>query len=87
LPPSASAVAFDDAGNLFVSVGEGSGTMNNGVIYEFTPSGVQSTFATTGLIFPHSLAFQIPEPSALAMFGIGSLALLGQRRRARVSRN
>ena len=44
-----SALAFDNAGNLFVA-GRGSGT-----IYKFTPAGVRSIFAS-GLTYPNALA-------------------------------
>ena len=44
------ALAFNSAGNLFVA------DQNSGNIYEFTPGGVQSTFAS-GLDYPYGLAF------------------------------
>jgi sugar lactone lactonase YvrE len=43
-------MAFNSAGNLFVS------DSSNGAIYEFTPGGVQSTFAS-GFSSPGGLAF------------------------------
>src|SRR5438477_1420667 len=43
------ALAFDNVGSLFVAEASG------GVIYNFTPSGVRSTFAS-GFMFPGSLA-------------------------------
>jgi sugar lactone lactonase YvrE len=46
-------LAFDSAGNLFVST---EGDPGNDTILEFTPSGVESTFAT-GLTTPRGLAF------------------------------
>jgi DNA-binding beta-propeller fold protein YncE len=45
-------LVFDSAGNLFVSSTNG----NSGSILEFTPGGVESTFAT-GLTSPRGLAF------------------------------
>ena len=48
---NASAVAFNSAGDLFVTdIGNGSTYEGNGNIYEFTSDGAQSTFAT-GLTF------------------------------------
>ena len=46
-------LAFDSAGNLFVST---EGDPGNDTILEFTPNGVESTFAT-GLTNPRGLAF------------------------------
>lgn len=72
-------LAFNSAGDLFVS---DSGSNH---IYEYTPSGGRSTFATfsTGGP-PAALAFQgetlpVPEPSVLAMLGMGILAASGLR--------
>ena len=48
-------LAFDSAGNLFVSSFD-FGNPGNDSILEFTPGGVESTFAT-GLTFPRGLAF------------------------------
>ena len=47
-------LAFDSAGNLFVS--DWDSLTSAGSIYEFTPGGVKSTFAS-GLAFPTGLAF------------------------------
>jgi glucose/arabinose dehydrogenase len=47
-------LAFDNAGNLFVST-EG-GDPGNDTILMFTPDGMESTFAT-GLTTPRGLAF------------------------------
>ncbi len=44
-------LAFDQAGNLYAS------DQSNSRILEFTPGGVVSTFATTGLVGPRGLAF------------------------------
>ncbi len=44
-------LAFDGAGNLYAS------DQPNNRILEFTPGGVVSTFATTGLVGPRGLAF------------------------------
>jgi hypothetical protein len=53
----------------------------SGNIYEFTPSGVQTAFAS-GLNHPFGLAFQpVPEPSALALLAVGVTALLVRRSR------
>jgi sugar lactone lactonase YvrE len=46
-------LAFDSAGNLFVST---EGDPGNDTILEFTPNGMESTFAT-GLTTPRGLAF------------------------------
>ena len=45
-------LAFDSAGNLFVSGSFGSGVN----VYKFTPGGVRTTFAS-GMFAPASLAF------------------------------
>jgi glucose/arabinose dehydrogenase len=46
-------LAFDSTGNLFVST---EGDPGNDTILEFTPNGMESTFAT-GLSNPRGLAF------------------------------
>jgi DNA-binding beta-propeller fold protein YncE len=46
-------LAFDRAGNLFVSTGANPGS---GTIFKFTPNGTESTFAM-GLNNPRGLAF------------------------------
>src|SRR5208282_3254014 len=52
--PNPNGLAFDSAGNLFVScLGGQAGTQ---IIVKITPSGVQSTFAS-GLYYPYALAF------------------------------
>ncbi len=72
-------LAFDSAGNLFM-------TDNNlDSIYEFTPGGAQSLFAS-GLSGPSYLAFQgvtlpVPEPSALGLLAVAATGLLVRRRR------
>jgi hypothetical protein len=49
-------------------------------IYEFTPGGTRSTFASGFL--PSALAFQpIPEPATVFLLGLGGLALLRKRRK------
>ena len=65
-------LAFDSAGNLFVS--------DSGSIIEITPGGVRSTFASGVSYSSWDLAFQgetlpVPEPSSwlLLMSGIGAL--------------
>jgi hypothetical protein len=67
-------LAFDSAGNLFVS------EEFNGNLYKFTPGGVRSTFAT-GLGDPTGVAIQgitlpVPEPSALGLLAVGASALI-----------
>jgi hypothetical protein len=53
-----------------------------GNIYEYTPGGVQSTFAS-GLSYPWGMAFQpVPEPSTWATLVMGFLGLFGLRRKA-----
>jgi sugar lactone lactonase YvrE len=49
-------LAFDSAGNLFVSTEDISAPPGSDTILEFTPSGMESTFAT-GLTKPRGLAF------------------------------
>ena len=67
-------LAFNSAGDLFES-NYGTGSIN-----EFTSDGVQTTFAS-GLQDPIGLAFQpVPEPSSLALAGLGVAALLIPRR-------
>ena len=55
LPALTGGLAFDSAGNLFATVEDTGNAV--GHIYEFTPSGVQSTFVASGLGYPNSLAF------------------------------
>ena len=53
----------------------------SGNIYEFTPDGVQSTFAS-GLNGPSQMAFQsVPEPSVLGLLAVGATILIVRRRR------
>lgn len=49
-------LAFDTAGNLYVSNGTG-GPTHTGSVLKFAPDGVGSMFADTGLDFPFGLAF------------------------------
>ena len=49
-------LAFDSSGNLFVSTENNSGLEGTDAILEFTPAGMESTFAT-GLTMPRGLAF------------------------------
>jgi sugar lactone lactonase YvrE len=75
-------MAFDGAGNLFVSVWFPNTHPTNDHIYKVTPGGTESTFAS-GLDYPEYLAFQpVPEPSVWAMFGTSVLTLLGFRRKS-----
>jgi hypothetical protein len=64
--------------------GNGAAGFDTKCIYEFTPGGVKSTFAS-GLSAPYGLAFQgvtlpVPEPSASGLLAIGVTALLFCRR-------
>jgi len=72
-------LAFNGADDLFVTLSQ-SPLGSLGDVYEFTPDGTQSTFAT-GLAHPLGLAFQpVPEPPVWAMLGPGTFALLVSRR-------
>ena len=64
-----SGIAFDSTGNLYVA------NYNNNVIEKFTPDGIGSVFATTGLHGPQFIAIQAPEPSpwVLLCFGLATL--------------
>ena len=62
-------LAFNSAGDLF-EADNGSGN-----IYEFTPGGAQSTFAS-GLSNPFGLAFQpVPELQGFATNGVFQLTV------------
>jgi DNA-binding beta-propeller fold protein YncE len=74
-----SGVAFDGAGNLYVADEWASPGL--GRIREFTPDGVGSVFASTGLSAPVYIAIQVPEPSTVALAGLGAAALMIFRRR------
>ena len=65
-------LAFNSTGDLFVATaGNGQGSA---AIYEFTPAGAQSTFAS-GLLAPVGLAFQpVPEPSDLQLLAASTIA-------------
>jgi hypothetical protein len=68
-----SVLTFDGTDDLFVRVGSS--------IYEYTPGGAQSTFAS-GLNFATFMAFQpVPEPSALGLLAVGTIALVTRCRR------
>jgi len=74
--------AFDSKGDLFVAGGGGQGT---GYIYEFSPSGARSTFAS-GLSAPAGVVFMpVPEPSGVALLGLGLGTVLVCRHRRQVS--
>jgi hypothetical protein len=67
-------MAFNSTGNLFVA-------SSSGTIYEYTPGGVQSTFAS-GLNEPVGLAIQpVPEPCTLTLLGVSAIGLLIRRRK------
>jgi hypothetical protein len=69
-------LAFNSAGTLF-EADYGSDSIN-----EFTPGGVESTFASGGLDEPIALTFQpTPEPSTLGLIVVGATALLVRRRK------
>jgi hypothetical protein len=76
--PNPNSLAFDSAGDLFVTAGGDN-------IYEYTSGGVQSTFAS-GIDAAVGLAFQgvtlpVPEPSALVLVAAGASAWLSYCRR------
>jgi hypothetical protein len=75
LSSSPNGLAFNSTGDLFVSGGFA------GNIIEFPHSGGQSTFAS-GLGDPAGLVFQpIPEPTTLALLGIGAAVFFARRHR------
>jgi hypothetical protein len=77
-------LAFDPNGNLYVAAAaDGVGVA--GRIYKITPQGAVSNFVTNlanplGLAVP-GVILPVPEPTSLALLGVGAGALL--RRRAR----
>jgi DNA-binding beta-propeller fold protein YncE len=73
-------LTFDNNGNLFVT-----NDVASGFISEITPSGVTSTFATSGLSLsgPTGIVFvpaAVPEPSSLLLSGLGVSVLYACRR-------
>ena len=82
-------VAFDAAGNMFVTSDNGGSAHPLGVIEEYINSNgtlnpIGTTFTLTGLDGPTGLAFSpAPEPSEYAALGIGAVGLLGLVLRAR----
>ena len=70
--------AFDSSGNLYATSGA-----ENGMVLKFDSSGQESVFAS-GLYAPLGIAVAVvPEPTSLAIFGLGliSLRFLRWRRR------
>ena len=68
------------AQNLFVA-SFGPFNVSDGHIYQFTPDGTRSTFAS-GLSGPYGLAFQpVPEPSVFGLLIVGTTALFAHRRK------
>ena len=66
---TACGLAFNSAGDLFEA------DWGSGNIYEFTPDGTRSTFAS-GLVHPIALAFQpVPELTAIVTNGVFQLAV------------
>jgi sugar lactone lactonase YvrE len=71
-------LAFDSAGDLFAT---SRGATNN-LIYEFSPAGAESVFASTGLNAPEFIAVQAtPEPSVLMLALVGAASFVYLRRR------
>ncbi len=68
-------LTFDDHGNLWIASISG--------IYEYAPNGTGGALISDGVKYS-GIAFQAPEPSALGLLSIGSLALLWSRRRSRL---
>jgi hypothetical protein len=71
-------LTFNSAGNLFVA------HFSSGTIYEFTPGGAQSAFAS-GLGGSTFLAFQgvtlpVPEPPAFGLLAVGMFGITLLRR-------
>lgn len=68
-------LAFDKAGNLFVSNSGTNGYLRN-TILKFTPDGVRSTFAFSGLSSPQGLAFDSTGNLYVASAGNGTIQKL-----------
>jgi hypothetical protein len=67
-----SGMEFDAAGNLYVA--------DNNNIYKYTPGGTRSTVGT-GLLEASDVALQpVPEPTAVVLLAIGTIALVVRRR-------
>jgi sugar lactone lactonase YvrE len=64
-------LAFDSAGNLFVSTEGNSGNPGGDAILEFTPAGMEMTFATGLTNNPRGLAFDSAGNLFVAETGIG----------------
>jgi hypothetical protein len=69
-----SKLAFNSAGDLFVSSGLGA-------IYEVAPGGTQTTFATASGSLSGLAFAPVPEPSVMALAGLGAVGLIFRRRK------
>src|SRR5262249_53543558 len=78
VPGRSAGITFDADFNLFVS-DRGPIGLGDNVLYQFTPGGERSVFAT-GLNDTQGLAFSptpVPEPASLLLAVLGSLGAAG----------
>ena len=68
-------LSFDSAGDLYAA------NANDNTVVRFSPDGVRSVFASTGLNDPIDIAIQVPEPAVGALLGVSTVLLLVSRRR------